>query len=143
MGQAGLQMLARPYWIISVWVWIFDFCNKVGTGVILGTNSCFAFALATVFQQATAIASFLALVTLDGVPNVAAVGLSTLASSVVYFLVIADGVFNGPASRLVPVPSRSAFRSPDTIRLAWIAATSGAAMMVATLTGQAQSTATT
>ena len=30
VDQAGLQMLARRYWIISVWVWVFDFCNKVG-----------------------------------------------------------------------------------------------------------------
>ena len=142
-GQTGLQALARPYWLISVWIWVFDFCNKVGTGVVLGTNSCFAFAMATVLQQATAIASFLAFAMADGIPNTAAVGLSNLISSVVFFVVIAHAVFKGPASRLVPLPSRSALRSPETLRLAWLAGTSGAAMMVATVAAQAQSTATT
>lgn len=142
-GQVGLQALARPYWLISVWVWVFDFCNKVGTGVVLGTNSCFAFALATILQQATAIASFLAFAAADGIPNTAAVGLSNLVSSMVYFVAIAHGVFRGPASRLVPLPSRSALRSPETIRLARLAATSGAAMMVATVAAQAQATTTT
>ena len=142
-GQAQLQALARPYWLISVWNWVFTFCNSVGTGVILGTNSCFAFALATALQQATAIGVFLAFTKAEGIPNTAAVGLSNLVSNVVYFVVIANGVFVGPASRLVPLPSRAMFRSPETKRLAWMAAKSGAAMMVATLTYQAQRTTTT
>ena len=52
-------------------------------------------------------------------------------------------MFKGPTARLVPLPSRAALRSAETTRLAWVAAKSGAAMMVATLTAQAQSTATT
>lgn len=142
-GAAELQALARPYWLISVWVWTFKFCNNVGTGVVLGTNSCFAFALATVLQQAAAIAAFLVFVAADGVPNTAAVGLSNLLSSIVFFVVIADGVFIGPASRLVPLPSRAALRSAETKGLAWLAAKSGLAMMVANLTSQAQTTTTT
>ena len=142
-GAAELQALARPYWLISVWAWAFEFCNYVGTGVLLGTNSCFAYALATVIGQAAAIGSFLVFVAADGAPNTVAVGLSNLLGNIAFFVVVADGVFIGPASRLVPLPSHTTLRSPETKGLAWLAAKSGLAMMVATLTTQVQTTTTT
>ena len=73
-SEAQLKAIALPYWLISVWTWSFAFCNKVGTGVVLGTNSLFDWALATVVGQAVAIGSFLVFVAADGVPNAAAVG---------------------------------------------------------------------
>ena len=83
-SEAQLKAIALPYWLISVWTWSFVFCNKVGTGVLLGTNSLFDYALATVVGLAVAMGSFLAFVAADGVPNAAAVGLSNLASNVAY-----------------------------------------------------------
>ena len=61
-SEAQLKAIALPYWLISVWTWSFAFCNKVGTGVVLGTNSLFDWALATVVGQAVAIGSFLVFV---------------------------------------------------------------------------------
>lgn len=141
--QAELERLAMPYWLLSVWSWMFSFCNNVGTGVVLGTNSSFAYALAVVCGQGVKILSFVLLAETigrklaNGAPllfvgsfqrcclavhrshhrcaDSTAAGLSTLVGSFGYFVVICHTVFfYTPTKSLVPRPSWAEFCSADT-----------------------------
>ena len=141
-SQAELERLALPYWLIAVWSWGFNFCNSVGTGVVLGTNATFGYALATLAKRLAAMACFVLLA--EALGHTAAVALADLLGSVAYFAVITHTIFVYERVRtLVPRPSWAEFWSPRTAEWAKVAGRAGAAMMVNMLVGQAQSTAST
>jgi hypothetical protein len=141
-SQAELERLALPYWLIAVWSWGFNFCNSVGTGVVLGTNATFGYALATVAKRLAAMACFVLLA--EALGHTAAVALADLLGSVAYFAVVTHTIFVYERVRtLVPRPSWAEFWSPQTAEWAQVAGRAGAAMMVNMLVGQAQSTAST
>ena len=135
-----------PYWVISVWSWAFSFCNNVGTGVALGTNSTFGYALATVLAQGVSILSFILLtdVIYHGDHNTLALGLSGLLSDAVYFAVIVHTIFfYEKCSRLVPRPSWDEFWSSETWVWTVIAGKAGSSLMINMLAGQISGTVST
>jgi hypothetical protein len=141
-SQAELERLALPYWLIAVWSWGFKFCNSVGTGVVLGTNATFSYAMATALKRLAAMVCFLLLA--EALGHTAAVALADLLGSVAYFAVITRTIFVHERVRsLVPRPSWAEFWTPQTAEWAKVAGRAGAAMMVNMLVGQAQGTAST
>ena len=145
--QAELEALARPYWLLSVWTWCFAFCNNVGTGVVLGAMSTLGYFVAVVVSQAAAIGGFLLLTRVAGaswVSHNAAVGWSAMLSEGLYFLCISYTVFRNERVRAaVAFPKWSVLLNtadPAVRHWAWVAASSGSAMMLQMLSAQLRST---
>lgn len=147
-GSAGMTSetatieMVLPYWLISVWTWSFSFANGVATGAALGSDAGFWYMSAATLGMVGAFLAFFYAVHVLG-ENTIAVALSKLTAQMIYFISMTYALFCDKTitKKLEPQAIR-ALCSKRARHWVWLAASSGAAMMLQMLCGQVRATMT-